>query len=176
VLFRSEAFVGARLDNLVKLKSHLSDRNNLIIKLAEQYNGQINLGTFFFTNEPGFAEKELINQLKQANTEDRNMQPLKDFLEYSKKENIPVVVLQLPQAKGYYETKFFQAVNKDIKSITSEYSHAKYLEFPNIEYDISLFAEAIHYNDRGDKVVNDEFKNLVYPVLIKFLEENDDKK
>ncbi|MDX1961172.1 MAG: hypothetical protein SFU98_21565 [Leptospiraceae bacterium] len=171
-----EVFVGARLESLFKLRSHLRDRNDLITKLAETNNGQINLGTFFFTNEQGFAEKEFQKQSKYYNTEERTMKPLVDFLEYTKKENIPFVVLALPQAKGFYETLFFKTVRQDIDSITKQYSHATYLEFPNMDYDISLFAEAIHYNDKGDSVVNKEFKELVYPQLIKILEEKNAKK
>jgi hypothetical protein len=170
-----EAFIGGRPEMIIKLKSHLTDRNKLIEDMVEKTNGQINLGDFFLA-PPDAAKAELVNRIAILQHTDRNMNPLKNFLLYCKQEEIPVVILNIPQAKGINDTPFFKIVNQETKQITETFDNAIYLEFPEMDYDISLFAEAIHYNTKGNSKLNKDFTERVYPEIIKFLEKKSVKK
>ena len=47
-----------------------------------------------------------------------------------------------------------------------KFPDAAYKEFPQMDYGVNLFSEAIHYNTQGEKKLNADFKNQVYPEII----------
>ncbi|MCB1179763.1 MAG: DUF1574 family protein [Leptospiraceae bacterium] len=150
----------------------LVKENRVVEKVVEQTYGQINLGNFFMVpNIREVAEKERDNQLASLNgSGEFNLDPLKKFLEYSKENNLKVVVLNIPRLKEFNESLYFRKVTPAIKGLTSEFSNAKYLEFSDQDFDLDLLSESIHYNEKGSNKVNEDFSKEILPKLYDYIE------
>lgn len=165
-----ESVYNSRLTSIFQIPT-LVKENLLVESIVRESYGQINLGTFFFVpNVREIALKEKENQLSLMQHTNINLQPLEMFLDYCQEEGLLVVVLNIPRLKEFNRSPFFQAVVPKMKSLLSKYSNAKYLEFEEMEYELDMFSESIHYNEEGNQKVNLKFRNEIVPKLYHFIE------
>lgn len=182
---------GLKLETFKEGETFHSRRNKVVERDAEKNNGQVNLANYleenfektFNANNSEFkklaedtlrqmAEKGLEESLHKLNIEgDYSLLPLSQFLEYCRQENIKVIVLNIPRAKGLNETKYFKKIQPLMKEEVAKFTNAAYIEFPEMDYDLSLFSEAIHYNSKGEKRLNEDFYNYIFPLIVQFGEE-----
>lgn len=171
-----ESILSSRLTSIFGVPS-LVKENLMVEAIVSESYGQINLGNFFTVpniREVALAEKE--SQLKGMQNLEMNLEPLKLFLEYAQSQNIKVVILNIPRLTEFNRSPYFQAVVPEMKKIIAQYPQASYLEFDNMEYDLDLFSESIHYNPEGEKVVNSEFLEKIVPKFQARIEEDNVKK
>lgn len=142
-------------------------RNLLIKSIVDSNHGQINLGNYFFAPED-IGEEEFHKKLKQLQNPKFSLEPLQEFIEYCQKEKLKLIVLNLPRVKGLNRTPYFNKIVPEIKQLTLSKQDTIYLEFPEMDYPISLFAESIHYNPKGEIKLNNDFMDYVYPKIIEF--------
>jgi hypothetical protein len=102
-----------------------------------------------------------MNQSDEVDSE-----PLEQFLDYCKTENIKVVILNLPKVIGIVSTPFQKKVKSIYLTNSEKYSHVTYIEFETMEYPPSDFGESIHYSPKGEKVLNKEFLEKIYPRMV----------
>jgi hypothetical protein len=150
-------------------------QNRMIETITSSHNGQINLGDYFIADENEVAKSylkyiESLNKVKEY-----DLDPLADFLTFCKEKQIKVLVLNIPRVDGLNQTKYFQSVVPAIRDKTATFPNAKYLEFPKMDYPLSLFSESIHYNSAGDKQLNTDFKTYIYPEIISYIKNSDKK-
>ncbi|MCP5494065.1 MAG: hypothetical protein H7A23_05865 [Leptospiraceae bacterium] len=157
--FKFKYLLGKDLPNI--------SRNVLIQTIIESTYGQINLGNYFFAPEI-LGKEELKNKLEQLQTARFSLEPLVEFSEYCEKERLKLVVLNLPRAEGLNETPYFKEITPVIKKVTKKFANSIYLEFPEMDYSNSLFAESIHYNSKGEIRVNRDFTEGIYPKILEF--------
>lgn len=165
-----ESILGARVPALLKGESALYSRNKEIAALVEKTNGQINLGDFFFAPE-GASEEEAKKWIKMNQSGDVDSEPLVQFLDYCKTENIKVVILNLPKVIGIINTPFQNNVKSIYLSNSEKYSNVTYIEFETMEYPPSDFGESIHYSPKGEKVLNKEFLEKIYPQMVEIIQD-----
>ena len=163
-----ETILTSRPASLLKGDSQLLNRNKLVASIVEKSNGQINLGDFFFAPE-GYSEKENKKFLEFFSKGEINSEPFINFLEFCKQEKIPVVVLKLPQAMGIHSSYLYREEKKMILESLKDYTDVKYMEFNNMEYPLNYFGESIHFSTAGEKVLNKEFIEIIYPNLIEVM-------
>lgn len=168
-------FAGFKPSDLQSFTLPNKKRNLMIQNIVDKNLGQINLGDYFFGNEQ-IAQEELQKSLKKLDHSNYYLDPLVEFLDFCKENNLKVIVLNLPRSSGLNDTKYFQAVIPSVKQTVSKYPQVKYMEFPEMDYPNSLFAESIHYTTAGAKKLNTEFQELVYPKMIQFMEDSNDTK
>ncbi len=165
-----ESIYSSRLSSIFQIPV-LVKENLLVESIVKESYGQINLGTFFFVpNVREIALKEKENQLSLMQHTNINLKPLELFLDYCKEENLLVVVLNIPRLKEFNRSPFFQAIVPQLKSIVKEYPNAKYIEFQNMEYELEMFSESIHYNEKGNEKVNQDFQEEILPQFYKWIE------
>ncbi len=160
-----ESILGARIPSLLKGESALYSRNKEIAALVDKTNGQINLGDFFFAPE-GTSEKEALKWIEIFQKADIDPNPLVQFLEYCKTEELQVVILNLPKVDGVLETPYHKKAKAVMTELPGVYTNSSYMEFEVMEYPTSYFGESIHYNPMGERVLNQEFMNIIYPKLV----------
>lgn len=165
--------LGARLQNLIQGENTLYKRNKMIEELVNSTNGQINLGDFFFAPE-GSSEIEKERWIKHFQQGEINPNAVLQFMDYCRDEKMKVVLLNLPKIEGLQNTYFHKKAKEFYKSLPEIYPNVTYLEFDNMDYPASYFGESIHYSPSGEKVLNKEFIESIYPKLVKVL--NNDKK
>ena len=85
-----------------------------------------------------------------------------------------MLVLNIPRVEGLNQSKFFQSVVPAIQDKIALFPNTKYMEFPQMDFPKNLFSEAIHYNNVGEKKLNSDFKNIVYPEIVSYI--NNSKK
>jgi hypothetical protein len=156
---------GLKLSDFTSFEPPNYKRNTMIQTIVDTNYGGINLGDYFFGNEE-IAREELVKNLQKLSHTNFHLEPLSDFLEYTKKENIQVIVLNIPRAEGLNDTPYFSSVVPAIQKEVSNFKHATYLEFPFMDYPNLLFAESIHYTTEGGSRLNKEFIDYVYPIIL----------
>ena len=164
---------GLKMETLTSRESYHTRQNHTIELITSNHNGQINLGDYFIADEAEVAKSylkyvESLNSIYQF-----DLSNFVDFLEYCKESNIQVLVLNIPRADGLNQTKFFQLVIPAMKEEIFKFPNAAYKEFPQMDYGVNLFSEAIHYNTQGEKKLNADFKNQVYPEIISHIKNLD---
>lgn len=166
-----ESILTSRANTLFKTPT-LVKENKMVEEVVSKTYGKVNLGTFFYVpNLREAAEKERDNQLAVLNKNtDFNLDPLQKFLDYCAKENVIVVVLNIPRLTEFQKSNYFQKINPEIAKLTSSYPNAVYMEFSEMEYDLDHFSEAIHYNDKGDARMNQAFQEEIFPKLNAIIE------
>ncbi|MCB1144180.1 MAG: DUF1574 family protein [Leptospiraceae bacterium] len=162
-------FIGARLSSIIHFDFALYQRNQIVAKIIEENNGMINLGDFFMAPE-GTSEKERIPLIETHNHERINTQPLENLVDYCEKQGLKLLILSLPKVEGLRDSPLIRKVDNEYKKIANENNHVNYLEFQEMDYPADLFSEAIHYNSRGEKKLNDEFLNRVIYQIYDILE------
>ena len=146
--------------------------NKNLVSLLESTNGQINLGDFFFASEMfdlEAASKIYINDFNKEGLK-FDLEPLEDFLTFAKEKDIKVIILDVPHFEGLNDTLYFKNVNLAIQNLALSYK-AFYLQFPRVSYPINYFAELVHYNTEGAKILDEQFKNSVWKEIIRLAEE-----
>ncbi len=165
-----ESILTSRVNTMFKTPS-LVKENKMVEEVVEKTYGKVNLGTFFYVpNLREVAEKERDKQLGGMQHKDFNLEPLQKFLEYSKEHNLTVVVLNIPRLKEFQNAPYFKSINPAIAELTQKFPNAKYVEFSEMEYDLDHFSESIHYNDKGDQRMNQDFQNEILPKLYAIIE------
>ena len=167
-----ESLVGIRLESLLAGKFHLVEENKRLIKFVEDENGKINLGDFFPAPE-GASEKEIEKHLPVYNTSEINTEPLRNFLDLCRKENLKVIVLNIPRAEGFHKTLFYRTAETEIKKLLLSYPEFRYVQFENMDYPLNLFSESIHYNFKGGKRVNAEYTEKIIPQFYSYIENHE---
>lgn len=167
-----ESLVGIRLENLFAGKFHLAEENRKLAAFVEKENGKVNLGDFFFAPK-GAAEQEILKHLPLYDTAEINLEPLKKFLDYCRKENLKAAVLNIPRAEGFHKTLFYRTVKTEMMKLMTDYPEFKYIEFENMDYPVDLFSESIHYNSEGGKRVNAEYAEKIVPQFYSYIENNE---
>ena len=166
---------GLKMETFTNRETYHTKQNHMIETITSNHNGQINLGDYFIADENEVA-KSYVKYIEGLDkVKDFDIEPLVDFLEYCKEKQIKVLVLNIPRVDGLNQTKFFQSVVPAIREKTATFPNAKYLEFPKMDYPLSLFSESIHYNSAGDKQLNTDFKTYVYPEIISYIKNSDKK-
>lgn len=160
--FKPEMIIHSKYPNI--------NQNQTIEKIAVANYGQLNLGNFFFGNEAIVAQGYKTKLDKLNSSKQYDLKSLQNFLDYCKEKNLKMVFLNIPKAKGFKESVYFQSVIPEIQKLVSQYSNAKYIEFPIMDYDHSLFAESIHYNPKGEIQLNEDYFSKVYPQFIQLIE------
>ena len=160
---------GLKMDTLTSRETYHTRQNHMIETITSSHNGQINLGDYFIADENEVAKSyvKYIESLDQVYEHD--LFPLIDFLEYCKTKEITVLVLNIPRVEGLNQTKYFQSVTPAIRETVTSFPNAKYMEFAQMDYARNLFSESIHYNNAGEKKLNSDFKNQVYPEIISYI-------
>jgi hypothetical protein len=166
---------GLKLDTLTERQTYHTRQNHMIETITASHNGQINLGDYFIADENEVAKSyaKYIDTMNKINQFD--LTPLQDFLEYCKSRGIKVIVLNIPRVEGLNQTMYFKSITPALQKTVSTYSNAKYLEFPEMDYPRSLFSESIHYNHAGEKKLNLDFKTYVYPEIISYIKNSNEK-
>ncbi|MEM7181355.1 MAG: DUF1574 family protein [Spirochaetota bacterium] len=154
---------------------------NLRIEQIIQHNyGQINLGDYFKANllfaklTEGARQKAWEDMRSKMNhTSIHNTEILKEFIQYCKQEKIALILLNLPRAAGFNDTKYFRAVVPALRGLAAKHTHVSYIQFPDMDYPLELFGEAIHFSPKGSDRLNQEFQESVYPEIIRFLDKEE---
>lgn len=151
-------------------------RNLRIEQIMQRNYGQINLGDYFkanllFAKLTSGARKKAWEDLKKKmdGTDEYDTKTLQEFIQYCKQEKITLILLNLPRAAGFNDTKYFQAVVPALRNLAEKHEHVRYVQFPEMDYPLQLFGEAIHFSPRGSDRLNQEFQESVYPEIIRFL-------
>ncbi len=166
---------GLKMETFTNRETYHTKQNHMIETITSSHNGQINLGDYFIADEKEVA-KSYVKYLEGLNeVKDYDIEPLIDFLEYCKEKQIKVLVLNIPRVEGLNQTLYFQSVVPAIRDKTATFPNAKYLEFPKMDYPLSLFSESIHYNSSGDKQLNTDFKTYIYPEIISYVKNSEKK-
>jgi hypothetical protein len=166
---------GLKLDNITSKETYHTRQNKMIEAITSSHNGQINLGDYFIADENEVA-KSYLKYIESLNkVKEHDLYPLQDFLDYCKTKEIKVLVLNIPRVQGLNQTKYFQLVTPAIREKVLTYPNAKYLEFPEMDYPLSLFSESIHYNNAGEKKLNSDFKTFIYPEILSYIKNSDKK-
>jgi hypothetical protein len=163
-----ESMIGARLSTLLSGETAMYARNKSIASLVQNSNGQINLGDFFFAPE-GTSEAETKRFLEFFKEGDINSEPLEQFIEFCKENELHVVELNLPKAEGINSTPYHTKGKQIMLDMTRKYENVTYIEFETMDYPVSYFGESIHYSTAGEKVLNKEFLEKIYPKLVEVI-------
>ncbi len=160
-----ESFIGARLNTLMSGESAMYIRNKTVANLVQKTNGQINLGDFFFAPE-GTSETETKRYLELYKEGEINPEPLEQFIEFCKENELHVVELNLPKAEGINSTPYYTKGKQIMTEMSKKYDNVTYVEFDTMDYPVSYFGESIHYSTSGAEVLNKEFLEKIYPRLV----------
>ncbi len=163
-----ESLIGARLNTLLSGETAMYSRNKSIASLVEKSNGQINLGDFFFAPE-GTSEAETKKFIEFFKQGEINPEPLEQFIEFCKEENIYIVELNLPKVTGINSTPFHRKGKEIMVEMSKKYENVTYMEFETMDYPVSYFGESVHYSTSGEKVLNKEFLEKIYPKLVEVM-------
>ena len=170
----ADLFSGLKMDTLKSRETYHTKQNKMIETITSMHNGQINLGDYFIADENEVA-KSYVKYIESLNVNRyHEISSLVDFLEYCKSRDILVLVLNIPRVEGLNQSKFFQSVVPAIQDKIALFPNTKYMEFPQMDFPKNLFSEAIHYNNVGEKKLNSDFKNIVYPEIVSYI--NNSKK
>ena len=166
---------GLKMETFTSRETYHTRQNRMIETITSSHNGQINLGDYFIADENEVAKSyvkyiESLNKVKKY-----DLDPLADFLNFCKEKQIKVLVLNIPRVEGLNQTQYFQSVTPAIKDKTALFPNAKYLEYPEMHYPLSAFSESIHYNSTGEKRLNSDFKQFIYPEIISYIKNSDKK-
>lgn len=148
-----------------------SAKNKKLFQLVENTEGQVNLGSYlkipaFVTSE--FIEKAFQEKLKELNgKQEVYLESMEGAYEFCKKNQIQMIILDVPRAKGLWNTAFFREYRKKLPIFLDSHPEVQYLQFLNPEYPLELFAEAIHFNQKGEERVNSEFYEQIWPTIRK---------
>jgi len=165
---------GLKLETITTRETYHTKQNRMIEAITSSHNGQINLGDYFMADQKE-VEKSYLKYIEALNAQkDFDLSPLADFISYAQNKNIPVLVLNIPRAEGLNDTLYFKLITPEIKKIVSAYANARYLEFPQMDYPVSLFSESIHYNGAGEKQLNSDFKKSIYPEIVSIIKKNEE--
>jgi hypothetical protein len=162
--------VNSKLNSLLKFDFAIYQRNKIVADLINQNNGMINLGDFFIA-PPGLSEKEKQNQLDNNKHENINLEPFDSIVEVCNRENLKLVILNIPKIEGLHETKFMKLAKKEFQTRAEKNPNVHYLEFPEMDYPVDFFGEAIHYSSKGEKKLNSDFLNTVVKDFYKIIEQ-----
>lgn len=94
---------------------------------------------------------------------------LKDLIEYTRSQGIQFGLVYMPWLKERQESKESQDLLADLKLFFKENPEAGFFFFPDSSYPADRFVDNIHYDCRGEKRVNEEFRNYVLPQVFRFL-------
>lgn len=147
-------------------------KSNLRLEnLTLSTNGQVNLGTYLEL-PPGITfdwiQMNVNRAVEKLNHSVPDLNGLDLFLEYAKEKNLTILLIEVPHAEGYATTQFYQMVREGYREREKKYDFVYFFEFPNHSYPLDHFAEGIHFNDKGEKRVNQEFYTYIWPQILKF--------
>lgn len=121
--------------------------------------------------------KQLVQ--KELEDEQKNQTPytyqkpdfrvLSDLLAYTRANGIEFGLVYMPWLKERQETKESLDLLADLKEFFSQNPDAKIFFFPDSSYPSERFVDNIHYDCRGEKRVNAEFRQFVLPQVFRFL-------
>lgn len=94
---------------------------------------------------------------------------LKDLIDYTRSQGIAFGMVYMPWIKERQETRESLDLLSDLKQFFSEHPEAKLFFFPESSYRSERFVDNIHYDCRGEKRVNEEFRQFVLPQVFRFL-------
>lgn len=116
--------------------------------------------------------KELDEELKHPNL---NFDPnpdfvvLEDLIAYTKEKGIPFGMVYMPWMKERQESPESKALLSKLIIFFQNHPDTKLFFFPESSYPAERFVDNIHYDCRGEKRVNEEFRQFVLPQVFRFL-------
>ncbi|MCW7491847.1 DUF1574 domain-containing protein [Leptospira sp. 2 VSF19] len=116
--------------------------------------------------------KELDEELKNPKPyvyEKPDFIVLKELIEYTKTQGIEFGLVYMPWILEKQESQESKDLLADLKLFFRENPEAKLFFFPESSYPSDRFVDNIHYDCRGEKRVNEEFRNSVLPQVFRFL-------
>lgn len=148
-------------------------RNLRIQAILEKNYGQINLGDYFETG-PALAsilrKKQWQANIDKMQHKKYSLEYLEDFIRFCRAKKIPIILLNIPRARGYNDTPYFSSVVADLQKVADKYAQVEYLEFAQMDYPLELFGEGIHYTPEGSDRLNREFRQFIYPQIEKLID------
>ncbi|EMY71347.1 DUF1574 family protein [Leptospira vanthielii] len=94
---------------------------------------------------------------------------LKDLIEYTRSKGIRFGMVYMPWMKERQNSQESKDLLADLKLFFRENPDAELFFFPDSSYPAERFVDNIHYDCRGEKRVNEEFRNYILPKVFRFL-------
>ncbi|PJZ81131.1 DUF1574 domain-containing protein [Leptospira meyeri] len=94
---------------------------------------------------------------------------LKDLIEYTRSQGIQFGMIYMPWIQEKQESRESKDLLADLKVFFRENPDVGLFFFPDSSYPAERFVDNIHYDCRGEKRVNEEFRNFVLPQVFRFL-------
>ncbi|MCW7465151.1 DUF1574 domain-containing protein [Leptospira levettii] len=124
----------------------------------------------YFSKE--MIRKELDAELKNPN-DHFNPNPdfvvLEDLIRYTEEKGIQFGMVYLPWIKERQESAESKALLSKLIIFFQNHPATKLFFFPESSYPAERFVDNIHYDCRGEKRVNEEFRQFVLPQVFRFL-------